>query len=141
MTPNNNRYFSKNYKYAIIAIIAKRLSRLSLSVDHFRALCGPIFPLRPLSPIALCSLYGPLTPLWPFNPSMALYPLYGPLPPLGSPIPLWPSVPSTALCPLYAPLSPLKNSEKSETTLLFNELFSKRVSSKLQGLSRSISYK
>ncbi len=52
---------------------------------------------------------------------MSICPLYSPL------SPLWPSLPSTALCPFYGPLSSLKNSETSETTLLFRQ---KRVSSK-----------
>ncbi len=64
---------------------------------------------------------------------MALYPLYGPLSPLGPSALSRVLCPPTALCPLYAPLSPLKKSEKSETTLLFSELFCKRVLSKLQG--------
>jgi hypothetical protein len=103
--------------------------------DHL-SLLGP-FVLS----TALCLLYSPLSPLWPSVPlrpsfpSTALCPLYGPL------SPLWPSVPSTALCSLYGPLSPLKNSETSEATLFFREMFCKRVSSKLYGLSLSISYK
>jgi hypothetical protein len=166
-----------------------------------------MFPPRPLSPIALCSLYSPLSPLrpsalsmahcplvgtlsslWhsvsstavcpplkPYVLSLALCPLYCPMSPLqhlsplwplfplrpsvlsmpsvssttlfpsmticplGVPLSslrpyvslynplslLWPSVSSTSLCPLDGPLSPLKNSETSETTLLFREMFCK----------------
>jgi hypothetical protein len=72
------------------------------------ALCplyGPLSPLRPSVPsTTLCPLYSHLFPLRPSVPSTALCPLYGPL------------SPSTALCPLYGPLSPLKNSETSKTT-------------------------
>jgi hypothetical protein len=42
---------------------------------------------------------------------MALCPLYGPT--------------SVALCPFYGPLSPLKNSETTEMSLLFHEMFCK----------------
>ncbi len=99
----------KNSKFAIIARIAKRLS---LYVDHFRALYGPVFPLRPLSTIALCSLYGPLSPLQssvPLRPtvvSMALCLLFSPYPLCDPLSPLRPSVLSWPLCPLYSRLSP-----------------------------------
>jgi hypothetical protein len=56
---------------------------------------------------ALCSLYG-LSLLWRSAPSTALYPLYGPLPPLRSSVPLRPTVLSMALCLLYSHLSPSK---------------------------------
>jgi hypothetical protein len=82
-----------------------------------------ICPLRDL-----CPLHGPLSSLRPSVSSSALCPFYGPL------FPLRPSVRSTAFCPLYGPLSPLKNSETRETTLLFREMLSKRVLSKLQVL-------
>jgi hypothetical protein len=68
---------------------------------------------------ALCLLYNSfplydyLSPQGPSVLSMALCPT------------LQPSVPSMALCFLYGPLSPLKNSETSETTLLFREMFCK----------------
>jgi hypothetical protein len=64
--------------------------------------------------MALCPLYNPMSPLWPYVPMPsapstalclhALCPLYGPL------SPLWPYVPSTAICPLYGPLPPLRPS-------------------------------
>ncbi len=81
MAPNDNRFREK-------------MTRLSRSDDRykqirFRAFYGPMFPLRSQSPIALC-------------PHQALYPLYGPLPPLR------PTVLSMALCLLYSHLSPSK---------------------------------
>jgi hypothetical protein len=73
---------------AIIAIIAIG-----------RSLLGPS--------TALCSLYG-FCLLLRSAPSTALYPLYGPLPPLQSSVPLQPTVLSMALCLLYSRLSPSK---------------------------------
>ncbi len=61
--------------------------------------------------MTICLLWGPLFSLLPSVPSMALCPLYGP--------------PSVALCPFYGPLSPLKNSETTEMSLLFREMFCK----------------
>jgi hypothetical protein len=117
------------------SILSTALSSLWPSVSS-TALC-PLFnpyplygPLSPLSPsvlsmlsvlsTALCLLYSSfplyvyLSPLGPSVLSTAVCLFYSPL------SPLWSSLPSTALCPLYGPLSPLKNSETSETTLLFS---------------------
>jgi hypothetical protein len=59
-------------------------------------------------PMALCSLYSPLSFLWPSVPSAAsLCPLYSPLSPLR------PSVPSATLFLLCGPLSPLRPSVSS----------------------------
>ncbi len=58
--------------------------------------------------MVLCSLFG-LCPLLCSAPSTALYPLYGPLPPLQSSVPLRPTVLSMALCLLYSRLSPSKD--------------------------------
>jgi hypothetical protein len=55
-----------------------------------------------ISSTVLWSLNGARSPLRPSVPSMAFYPLYGPLFPQQ---PQYPSVPSTSLCPLYSPLS------------------------------------
>jgi hypothetical protein len=67
-----------------------------------------MFPLWPLSPIALCSIYGPLSPLWPSAPSKVLCPstahcpLYAHLSPLQPSVPpLKPYVPAIALCPIH----------------------------------------
>jgi hypothetical protein len=63
-----------------------------------------MFPLWPLSPIAVCFIY--------VIPSTALCPLYCPQSLYGPLSSLWPSVsstasaPSKALCPLFSPLSP-----------------------------------
>jgi hypothetical protein len=80
-----------------------------------------MFPLRPLSPMALCSLYGPLSHLRPSAPSpvlsrsirptvlsMALYLLYSHLSPSKALCPLFSSLsPSTIFCTLYGPMSPM----------------------------------
>ncbi len=90
------------------------------------------------SSTALCPLYCPLSPWRPSVLSTALCLLYGPLPPLR------PSVLSMALCPLYGLLFPLRYMAlwKQQNYLsCFVKCFAKRISSKLQGLSRSISYK
>ncbi len=113
----DNRYFVKNKKLAIIAKL------LLLKVDHL------------VPSTALYSLYAPLSPLRPSVPSAALCPLYGPLSPLR------PSVPSTALCPLSGPQSHLKRAKQAKRPSCFAKSFAKCVSSKLQGLSISISYK
>jgi hypothetical protein len=116
----DNRYFAKNYILAINAIIAKLLSlysrftlRASVTVSsmtlcNLYSLMPPLQPFIPttanvsstarVSSTALCSLFAPLSSLWPFVLSTALYSLYDPL------LPLRPSVPSTALSPLYGPL-------------------------------------
>ncbi len=60
-----------------------------------------VSPMASVKSTALCSLYGPLSPLQSSGSSTALYPLYGPLFTQQS------SVPS-ALSPLYGPLSPIQ---------------------------------
>jgi hypothetical protein len=67
--------------------------------------------------MALCSLYGPLSPLRPSAPSTVLCPLDDPLSTLRL------SVPSTALCPLYSSLSLLLPTVLSTALyLLYNYL-------------------
>ncbi len=69
------------------------------------SLCGPVTSTTrclPLGPVPSVLPLQPSTPLWPSTLSMALchlFLLYGPL------SPLWPFIPSTAL---YNPLSPLR---------------------------------
>jgi hypothetical protein len=65
-------------------------------------LYGPMFSMRPLSPLlsfvpstTLCFLYGPL---WPSVSSTALCTLHSPLSPL-----------RTAICPILGPISPLQH--------------------------------
>ncbi len=94
MTPNDNHFLQKNDVIIAIIVISWKTT--------------------------LCSLYS-LCPLWRSAPSTALYPHYGPLPPLQASLPLRPTVlstalcliliyshlsPSKALCPLFIPLSP-----------------------------------
>jgi hypothetical protein len=93
-------------------------------------------------------LYDTLYPLWSYVPFKAICPLYGPMSSLR------PSATSTALCSLNCPLSPLQllllydplshlrplAKKAGNDQSCFAKCFAKHVSSKLQGLSRSISY-
>jgi hypothetical protein len=79
-----------------------------------------MYPLRPLSPIALCSLYGPLPPLQSSVPlmstvlSMALSLLYSRLSPSKALCPLFsPLYLSTIFCTLYGHMSSLQSSVPS----------------------------
>jgi hypothetical protein len=109
-----------------------------LSPMALYSLYGPLSFLRPsIFSLTFCFLYSRLSSLLPSVSSSALSPsrpsvLSTALCLLYSPLsPLWPSVPSTALCPLYGPLSPLRPSVPSMAICpLYGPL---RVSSKLQG--------
>ncbi len=103
---------------------------------------GPMSPLRLSIPsMVLCPLYDPLPPLRPSATSSALCHFYSPLSsqlPSVSSTATSPSMtpcPSEALCPFYGP-----QQKKQNDLSCFAKCFAKRVSSKLQGLSRSISY-
>jgi hypothetical protein len=75
-----------------------------------------LFPLHPF----LCSLYGPLSPLynilyilWPSIPSTTLCPLYDLISPLRPYAPIQPFISSKAICLLYGPLPPIRRSVPS----------------------------
>jgi hypothetical protein len=100
-----------------------------------------LYPLWSYVPFkAICPLYGPMSSLWPSATSMAsatsraLCPLNCPVSPLQLLPPPRPPVPSEALCPFYGPWQ-----KKRNDLPCFAKCFAKRVLSKLQGLSRSIS--